>query len=98
MARGGDEVETGVDACVMVAVEGALDLELLLEVGLKLGIDELHDGLVAADNTKSDRVRLKSVYSGSMKSFLSVCFIWHHLSGMINLLVSKYSLCTVSSS
>lgn len=52
MSRGSDEVETGVDTCVMVAVEGALDFELLLEVSLKLGIDKLHDGLVTEKKKK----------------------------------------------
>lgn len=52
MSRGGDEVEAGVDTCVVVAVEGALDLELLLKVGLKLGVNELHDRFVTGETTK----------------------------------------------
>lgn len=74
MSRGSDEVETGVDTCVMVAVEGALDFELLLEVSLKLGIDKLHDGLVTEKkkktNEKSYSVRVKSIYFEGLKSFL----------------------------
>lgn len=44
---GSDEVQASMDAGVMVAVQGALDLQLLLEIRLKLGVDELHNGLVA---------------------------------------------------
>ena len=47
MTRGGDEVQAGVDARVMVGVQYPADPQLLLQVGLKLGTDEFHDGLVA---------------------------------------------------
>lgn len=47
MSCGSDEVQASVDAGVMVAVQGALDLQLLLEVCLKLGVDKLHNRLVA---------------------------------------------------
>lgn len=47
MTRGGDEVQAGVDAGVVVGVQYPADLQLLLQIGLKLGVDEFHDGLVA---------------------------------------------------
>ena len=47
MASGGDEVETRVDPGVMVVEERTFDLQFLLQVGLKLGIDIFHDRLVA---------------------------------------------------
>ena len=47
MTQGDDEVQAGMDARVMVGVQYPADLQLLLQVGLKLGIDEFHDGLVA---------------------------------------------------
>ena len=40
---GGDEVEAGVDACVVGADQLPLDLQLLLEVGLELAVDVVHD-------------------------------------------------------
>lgn len=42
-----DEVETSMDAVVMVTVEHAFDLEFLLEVCIKFGIDVVNDGLPA---------------------------------------------------
>lgn len=47
MASGGNEVETCVDPGVMVVEERTFDLQFLLQVGLKLGIDIFHDRLVA---------------------------------------------------
>lgn len=47
VARGRDEVQAGVDSGVVVAVQHPADLQLLLQVGLELGVDEFHDGLVA---------------------------------------------------
>ena len=47
MAGGGDEVEARVDPGVMVVEERPLDLQFLLQVGLKLGIDIFHDRLIA---------------------------------------------------
>ena len=47
MASGGDEVETCVDPGVMVVEERTFDLQFLLQVGLKLGIDIFHNRLVA---------------------------------------------------
>lgn len=47
MSRRSDKVQASVDAGVMVAVQRALDLQLLLEVRFELGIDELHNGFVA---------------------------------------------------
>lgn len=40
------------DAGVMVGVQYPADLQLLLQVGLKLGINEFHDGLVAKGESK----------------------------------------------
>lgn len=47
MARGGDEVQAGVDSGVVVGVQYPADLQLLLQVGFELGVDEFYDGLVA---------------------------------------------------
>lgn len=52
MSGGRDEVQAGVDARVMVAVQCALDFQLLLQIRLELGIDELHDGLVTVDQKR----------------------------------------------
>lgn len=59
MARGSNEVEAGMNACVVVAVECALYLQLLLEVCFKLGIDEFHNGLVAGGETQEMVYRCK---------------------------------------
>ena len=47
VARGGDEVQADVDARVVVVEERSLDLQLLLQIVLELGVDVVHDGLVA---------------------------------------------------
>ena len=52
MTRGGDEVQAGVDAGIMVVVQYPEDLQLLLQVGLKLGVDEFHNGLVAKGESR----------------------------------------------
>lgn len=52
MTRGGDEVQAGMDAGVVVGVQYPADLQLLLQVGLKLGINEFYDGLVAKGESK----------------------------------------------
>ena len=57
VARGRDEVEAGVDARVVVAVKGALDLQLLLQVALKLTINVVHHRLVTARD-QQDVIRL----------------------------------------
>lgn len=49
MSSWGDEVEADVDPGVVVVEQRALDLQLLLEVVLKLSVDVVHDGFVAAD-------------------------------------------------
>lgn len=48
MPGGGYEVQADVDPGVLVVVERTFDLQLLLEVILKLGIDVVHNGLIAA--------------------------------------------------
>lgn len=47
MAGGSDEVQAGVDPGVVVVVQNPFDLQLFLQVGFKLSINELNDGLVA---------------------------------------------------
>lgn len=47
MSGGRDEVETGVDTTVVVTVQHSLDLQLLLQEGVKLGINVVHDWLPA---------------------------------------------------
>jgi len=44
---GGDEVEAHMDARIVVVKERALDLQLLLEIGLKLSIYVVNYRLVA---------------------------------------------------
>lgn len=53
VARGRDEVQAGVDSGVVVGVQHPADLQLLLQVGLELGVDEFHDGLVAGKGGES---------------------------------------------
>lgn len=52
MTRGGDEVQAGVDSGVMVGVQHPADLQLFLQVGLELGVDEFHDRLVAKGGSR----------------------------------------------
>lgn len=52
MTRGGNEVQAGMDARVVVGVQYPANLQLLLQVGLKLGINEFHNGLVAKGKSK----------------------------------------------
>lgn len=47
VARGRYKVQTRVDTGVVVAVQCALDLQLLLQIRFKLGVNKLYDGLVA---------------------------------------------------
>lgn len=49
MSCRGDEIEADVDPGVVVVEQRALDLQLLLEVVLKLSVDVVHNGFVAAD-------------------------------------------------
>lgn len=46
----GDEIEADVDPGVVVVEQRALDLQLLLEVVLKLSVDVVHNGFVAVDS------------------------------------------------
>lgn len=50
----GDEVETDMDPGVVVVEQGTFDLHLLLQVGLKLGVDVVHYGLEAAAHRKTN--------------------------------------------
>lgn len=45
----GDEVKADVDPGVVVVEERALDLQLFLQVVLKLSVDVVHDGFVTAE-------------------------------------------------
>lgn len=56
MSRRGDEIQADVDPGVVVVEERTLDLQLLLEVVLKLRVDVVHDGFVAVDTGK-EKVR-----------------------------------------
>lgn len=58
MSSGCDEVQTGMDARVVITVQGALDLQLFLEVGFELSVNELHNRLVAAGGNKCRVMRL----------------------------------------
>lgn len=52
MSRRGDEIQADVDPGVVVVEERTLDLQLLLEVVLKLRVDVVHNGFVAVDRGK----------------------------------------------
>lgn len=47
MARGSNEVQASMDPGVMVVVQDPLYLQFFLQVGFKLSIDELNNGLIA---------------------------------------------------
>lgn len=49
MSCGGNEVQADMDSGVMVGVQYSPDLQLLLQVGLKLSVYEFHDGLIARE-------------------------------------------------
>ena len=55
MTRGSDEVQTGVDARVMVGVQYPADLQLLLQVVFKLCVDVVDDGPVTTDSSVTRR-------------------------------------------
>lgn len=57
MSRRGDEIEADVDPGVVVVEQRALDLQLLLEVVLKLSVDVVHNGFVAV---KTGRERFQN--------------------------------------
>ena len=66
------------DASIVVGVQGPLDLQLLLEVGLELGVDVVHDGLVTVGLvdliSKTD-----GIHHGQLQSdvaFLQLCAGW----------------------
>lgn len=48
MARGSNEVQASMDPGVMVVVQDPLYLQFFLQVGFKLSIDELNNGLIAS--------------------------------------------------
>lgn len=62
VSRRGDEIEADVDPGVVVVEQRALDLQLLLEVVLKLSVDVVHYGLVA----------VKTGREGSRREYLSL--------------------------
>lgn len=52
MPSGCDEVQTDMDARVVITMQGALDLQLFLKIGLELSVDELHNRLVATNGNQ----------------------------------------------
>lgn len=52
MSVWGDEIQADVDSGVVAAEQGALYLQLLLQVLLKLGIDIVEDGFIAGQKDK----------------------------------------------
>lgn len=52
MSVWGDEIQADVDSGVVAAEQGALYLQLLFQVLLKLGIDIVEDGFIAAQKDK----------------------------------------------
>lgn len=65
----GDEVETDMDPGVVVVEQGTLDLHLLLQVGLKLGVDVVHYGFEAAGHreTNMDVIRIWALGIGQFQ-------------------------------
>lgn len=49
VSGGSDEIEAGMDPCVVVVEQGSLDLQLFLQVGFELGIDVFYYGLVTGE-------------------------------------------------
>lgn len=69
MSRRGDEVQADVDPGVVVVEERTLDLQLLLEVVLKLRVDVVHDGFVAVG---TDKEKVGGLNTGQHLSHLSL--------------------------
>lgn len=67
MSCRGDEIEADVDPGVVVVEQRALDLQLLLEVVLKLSVDVVHNGFVAAD-TRREGFRLEYLSLNALTS------------------------------
>lgn len=55
MACGSNEVQASVDPRVMVVVQDPFYLQLFLQVGFKLSINELNDGLIAVVDRKKKK-------------------------------------------
>lgn len=53
MSCGGNEVQADMDSGVMVGVQYSPDLQLLLQVGLKLSIYEFHYRLIAREERRN---------------------------------------------
>lgn len=70
MSRGGDEVKAGVNPRVMVVEERTFNFQFLLQVGLKLGINVLHYGLIA-------RIQMNIQF----KTHFQFCFSFKALTG-----------------
>lgn len=58
MACRSNEVQAGVDPGVMVVVQDPFYLQLFLQVGFKLSINELNDGLIALVKGKKKMVHI----------------------------------------
>lgn len=58
MTRGGNEIQADMDPGVMVGVQHSSDLQLFLQVGLELCVNEFHDGLVAKKDRGEPRQKL----------------------------------------
>lgn len=52
MSCGGNEVQADMDSGVVVGVQYSPDLQLLLQIGLKLSIYEFHDGFIAREERR----------------------------------------------
>lgn len=62
VASGSDEIQAGVDSGVLVAAEGALDFQLLLEIFLKLGVEMVENGLVAVNEIAKKKKNKRTTY------------------------------------
>lgn len=67
MSCRGDEIEADVDPGVVVVEQRALDLQLLLEVVLKLSVDVVHNGFVAV-KTGGEGFRLEYLSLNTLTS------------------------------
>lgn len=87
MARGSNEVQASMDPGVMVVVQDPLYLQFFLQVGFKLSIDELNDGLIASVKGKKGYPSSHS-QRGKQTVFLCLLFknellVRFHFSGPI---------------
>ena len=76
-----NEVQTGVHSCVVVSVQHSLDLQLFMEVGVKLCINVIHDRLpaetrvVISSINKSFNIYMKSFFFSLITQVISIIIL-----------------------